>query len=152
MAPRPTIKLVDNPVAVAVAVGDAGDPLGDAGGPAASAPPIARERAPAPARGSALAAATGAAPPPDGRLPAGQGETNPYAGLRKIQAPVRLFPPLWDGLEELVRALQAEQLEVDKTALLNAVLHFHGPQDLADARELVNRWRALLARPPEPRR
>jgi hypothetical protein len=78
--------------------------------------------------------------------------TNPYAGMRKMQAPVRLFPPLWDHLEELVRELRAEDLELDKTALLNAVLHFYGPADTEAARELINQWRALLARPPAPRR
>ncbi len=72
--------------------------------------------------------------------------------MRKVQAPVRLFPPLWDHLEHLVRELSDEGLEVDKTALLNAVLHFNGPDELDAARELVNRWRALLARPPAPRR
>ncbi len=71
--------------------------------------------------------------------------------MRKVQAPVRLFPPLWDRLEQLVRELSDEGLEVDKTALLNAVLHFHGPGELDAARELVNRWRALLAHPPAPR-
>ncbi len=72
--------------------------------------------------------------------------------MRKMQAPVRLFPPLWEHLEQLVRQLSDEGLEVDKTALLNAVLHFNGPGELDAARDLVNRWRALLARPPEPRR
>jgi hypothetical protein len=72
--------------------------------------------------------------------------------MRKVQAPVRLFPPLWEQLEQLVRELRDEGLEVDKTALLNAVLHFHGPGDADVARALVNSWRALLARPPAPRR
>jgi hypothetical protein len=72
--------------------------------------------------------------------------------MRKVQAPVRLFPPLWDRLELVVRELRDEGLEVDKTALLNAALHFQGPANVEDARELVNRWRALLARPPAPRR
>jgi hypothetical protein len=72
--------------------------------------------------------------------------------MHKVQAPVRLFPPLWDRLELLVRDLRDEGLEVDKTALLNALLHFQGPADTEAARALVNRWRALLACPPAPRR
>ena len=70
--------------------------------------------------------------------------------MRKVQAPIRLFPPLWDRLDELVQVLRAEHLDIDKTALLNAVLHFHGPADVDQARELANRWRALLGNPPAP--
>lgn len=134
MGERPTIKLVDNPIAV-----------GDA------RVAIEAEPRPAPARQRrskrASSAAAAEAPQPQ----ASSLEINPYAGMRKAQAPVRLFPPLWERLEQLVRDLRDEGLEVDKTALLNAILHFHGPGDLAEARELVNRWRALLARPPPPR-
>lgn len=124
MGERPTITLIDNPVAVG------GIRPGEPAAPAASSRALRKELSP-----------SSAAP----------AETNPYAGQRKVQAPVRLFPPLWDRLEQLVRELREEGLEVDKTALLNAVLHFHGPDDLDEARELVNRWRALLARPPARR-
>jgi hypothetical protein len=141
MAERPTIKLIDNPIAV----GDARP--GAAVEPPAQSSPRAKSRASA--RG----------PRPEPRRPVERtapddsaGDTNPYAGMRKVQAPVRLFPPLWEQLEQLVRELRDEGLEVDKTALLNAVLHFHGPGDADVARALVNRWRALLARPPAPRR
>jgi hypothetical protein len=139
MAERPTIKLIDNPIAV-------GDPR--------PVPSAEREQSSAPAK-----------PPPQPRSPRSESRrpaersaidaeetTNPYAGMRKVQAPVRLFPPLWEQLEQLVRQLRDEGLEVDKTALINAVLHFHGPGDADAAGELVNRWRALLARPPAPRR
>ncbi|MGO9792125.1 MAG: hypothetical protein ACLP8S_22270 [Solirubrobacteraceae bacterium] len=124
MGERPTITLIDNPVAVG------GARPGEPAAPAASSRALRKEPS------SSSAAPT---------------ETNPYAGQRKVQAPVRLFPPLWDRLEQLVRELREEGLEVDKTALLNAALHFHGPGDLDEARELVNRWRALLARPPARR-
>jgi len=136
MAERPTIKLIDNPIAV-----------GDAR-PGAAAEPPAQSSPRAKSRASARR------PRPVERTAPGDsaGDTNPYAGMRKVQAPVRLFPPLWEQLEQLVRELRDEGLEVDKTALLNAVLHFHGPGDADVARALVNRWRALLARPPAPRR
>lgn len=138
MGERPTIKLIDNPIAV----GDARP----APEPEQRSTPTAR-----PAR--AKRARPEAGQPAERPVPsASAGEINPYAGMRKVQAPVRLFPPLWDRLEQLVRELSDEGLEVDKTALLNAVLHFHGPGELDAARELVNRWRALLARPPAPRR
>jgi hypothetical protein len=128
MAERPTIKLIDNPIAV-----------GDAR-PGAAAEPPAQSSSRAKSRASARG------PRPEPRRPVERaapddsaGDTNPYAGMRKV-------------LEQLVRELRDEGLEVDKTALLNAVLHFHGPGDVDVARALVNRWRALLARPPAPRR
>jgi hypothetical protein len=137
MSPRPTINLVDNPVAV--------------GGGEQPETITARPTEPAPSRSRRprRAPATTEREP---KIAAAEAETNPYAGMRKMQAPVRLFPPLWDRLEQIVRELRDEGLEVDKTALLNAVLHFDGPADADGARELVNRWRALLARPPAPRR
>jgi hypothetical protein len=136
MGERPTIKLIDNPIAV----GDA-RPAEIAEPPARSSPRASARRPRSEPRRPIEHPAT--ADP--------AGETNPYASMRKMQAPVRLFPPLWDQLEQLVRQLRDEGLETDKTALLNAVLHFHGPDDLDAARALVNRWRALLALPPAPR-
>lgn len=132
MGERPTIKLIDNPIAVGEL----------RAGPEAQADG-ALPRQPGAGRSSPRA--------PMLLSEAGAGENNPYAGLRKAQAPIRLFPPLWDQLEQLSRGLRDEGHEVDKTALLNAILHFHGPADLDEARELINRWRALLARPPAPR-
>jgi hypothetical protein len=137
MSQRPTINLVDNPVAV----GGGEQPETVTERPAQPAPP----RSPRPRRAPATTA-------PEPKVAAAQVETNPYAQMRKVQAPVRLFPPLWDRLEQIVRELRDEGLEVDKTALLNAVLHFDGPADAEQARDLVNRWRALLARPPARRR
>lgn len=137
MAERPTIKLIDNPVAVGEArVGESGNDR-----PAAQRKP----------RDQAKRQRTTPSSTPREQPEPAQAETNPYAGMRKLQAPVRLFPPLWDRLEGLVHELRAEGLEVDKTALLNAALHFYGPADTDQARELVNRWRMLLARPPAPR-
>ncbi len=137
MGERPTIKLIDNPIAV----GEARPAREPDQKPIPTAHPARAKRAQAEPQPAALPATSSAA-----------GEINPYAGMRKVQAPVRLFPPLWEHLEQLVRELSDEGHEVDKTALLNAVLHFYGPDDLDTARELVNRWRALLARPPAPRR
>jgi len=138
MGERPTIKLIDNPIAV----GDARR------GPEPEQSPASTARST-----QAQQAQLEPAHPADRPAPSPvAGETNPYSGMRKMQAPVRLFPPLWEHLEQLVRQLSDEGLEVDKTALLNAVLHFNGPGELDAARDLVNRWRALLARPPEPRR
>lgn len=122
MAKRPTIKLIDNPLAVG------------------NEDPAQTQTAAGGAQPESAAPAT--------QQPVAAEAVNPYAGMRKVQAPVRLFPPLWEQLERLVRQLRDEGHEVDKTALLNAVLHFHGPADLDEARELANRWRALLARPP----
>ena len=140
MAERPVITLVDNPVAVGTQQ------------PAAVAPPPEQESSarPAPkARPRQPRPAKQAPAPEQAQPPAG---TNPYAGMHKVQAPVRLFPPLWDGLELLVRELRDEGLDVDKTALLNAMMHFNGPGNVDEARALVNRWRALLGSPPPPRR
>ncbi len=132
MGERPTIKLIDNPIAV-----------GDVRSTIETEPRPAPPRLPRSKRTRSTAAS---------RTPqTSASDTNPYAGMRKVQAPVRLFPPLWERLEQLVRELRDEGLEVDKTALLNAVLHFHGPCDLDEGRDLVNCWRALLARPPAPR-
>ncbi len=137
MANRPTIKLVDNPIAVGTV------PAGDQTAEPAPEPKATRPRK--------------IRQPPEPQAPtqprdvvpeATPAATNPYAGMRKVQIPVRLFPPLWDRLDELVRVLRDENLDVDKTALLNALLHFNGPVTTDDARELVNRWRALLASPP----
>jgi hypothetical protein len=139
MSQRPTIKVVDNPVAV---------------GSERLLPSPDEERSPSPSeptKPTKRRRPTSQAVPPEQPQPMDFG-TNPYAGMRKMQAPVRLFPPLWDHLEELVRELRAEDIELDKTALLNAVLHFYGPADTEAARELINQWRALLARPPAPRR
>lgn len=138
MGERPTIKLIDNPIAV----GDARpSPAPDPSSASLPQSERAKRIRPEPAQRAELPALSHSA-----------GETNPYAGMRKVQAPVRLFPPLWEHLEHLVRELSDEGLEVDKTALLNAVLHFSGPGELDAARELVNRWRALLACPPARRR
>jgi hypothetical protein len=142
MVMRPTITLIDNPVAV----GESQEHPRETMPPAPKAPP-APEPSSTPRR-SRAAVPNRQSSPSDQQLAPAQLETNPYAGMRKVQAPVRLFPPLWDHLEELVRELQAEGLEVNKTALLNAILHFHGPADTATGRELVNQWRLLLARPP----
>jgi hypothetical protein len=145
MVMRPTITLIDNPVAV----GERPEHQLETMPPASKVPP-APEPSPTPRRSRAAAPKRQSSP--SGQQPApAQLETNPYAGMRKVQAPVRLFPPLWDHLEELVRKLQAEGLDVDKTALLNAILHFHGPADEATGRDLVNQWRLLLARPPARR-
>jgi hypothetical protein len=140
MASRPTITLIDNPVAV-------GESQDQQERPDTTLPPASEPR-PTPRRSRAAARPE---PRTDQQTAPSQLETNPYAGVRKVQAPVRLFPSLWDHLEDLVRELRAEGLEVDKTALLNAILHFHGPADAASGRDLVNRWRALLARPPAAR-
>ena len=137
MSQRPTISLVDNPVAVG------GSEQLETTTARPTEPP--RPRSPRPRRAPAPTA-------PEPKVAAAEAETNPYAGMRKMQAPVRLFPPLWDRLDNIVRELRDEGLEVDKTALLNAVLHFDGPADAEQARDLVNRWRALLARPPDRRR
>ena len=134
MGKRPTIKLIDNPISV---------------GDARRAPEL--EQSPAPPARSTRAKPEPAHPAERLAPSLSAGETNPYAGMRKMQAPVRLFPPLWEHLEQLVRELSDEGLEVDKTALLNAVLHFNAPGELDAARELVNRWRALLGRPPAAR-
>jgi len=137
MSRRPTISLVDNPIAVSH-----GETVAEVSEPDPEPTPRrtpARRRTPAP---------KSAEPQPTTAKP----QTNPYARMRKVQAPVRLFPPLWERLDEIVRELSDEGLEVDKTALLNAVLHFEGPTGADEARELVNRWRALLARPPAPAR
>lgn len=135
MPERPVINLIDNPIAVGQS-----DPARSAVTPA----PQSHEERKAPRQRQPRSTTALV-----GELT--ESEINPYAGMRKMQAPVRLFPPLWDHLEQLVRELRAEGLEVDKTSLLNAVLHFHGPADAAAGRELVNRWRALLARPPAAR-
>ncbi|MDQ2896725.1 MAG: hypothetical protein M3Y09_13945 [Actinomycetota bacterium] len=55
--------------------------------------------------------------------------------MRKMQAPVRLFPPLWEHLEQLVRELSDEGLEVDKTALLNP--EFRSSYGVIGAKRLV---------------
>ena len=143
MASRPTITLIDNPVAV-------GERQDQQERPDTTLPPASEPR-PTPRRSRAAARPKGQSAASDQQTAPSQLETNPYAGVRKVQAPVRLFPSLWDHLEDLVRELRAEGLEVDKTALLNAILHFHGPADAASGRDLVNRWRALLARPPAAR-
>ncbi len=141
MASRPTIDLVDNPTAVGTVEPPA--PTVEEHDSAQKQEALQREQ---PRRRRTVAATTPVRPPG----PAPQ-ETNPFARQRKVQAPIRLFPPLWDRLDQLVRELREEGLEVDKTALLNATLHFYGPADIEAARDLVNRWRALLARPPAPR-
>lgn len=145
MVMRPTITLIDNPVAV----GERQELRRETIPPASTVPP-APQPSPTP-RPSRTGAPKRQSSPSDQHPAPAQLETNPYAGMRKVQAPVRLFPPLWDHLEQLVRELQAEGLDVDKTALLNAILHFHGPADATTGRELVNQWRLLLARPPAPR-
>jgi hypothetical protein len=147
MANRPTIKLVDNPVAVGgitAAPDFAAKPLPVS--PSVTEP--VSEASPKRARKPRQTPAPKPAAQPQNPVPAASAATNPYAGMRKVQIPVRLFPPLWDRLDELVRVLSDENLDVDKTALLNAMLHFNGPATTDDARELVNRWRALLASPP----
>lgn len=140
MAERPVITLVDNPVAVGLPQHAAATPA-----PAQESPaPAPKARPPRQRPAKQATAREAQAAPPVG--------TNPYAGMHKVQAPVRLFPPLWDGLELLVRELRDEGLDVDKTALLNAMMHFNGPGDVNEARALVNSWRALLGSPPPPRR
>jgi hypothetical protein len=136
MSQRPRITLIDNPIAVAGTT--VAPEITETDREPSPQRPAKRQRAPAPKQ---------AEPEPAAPQP----ETNPFAGMRKVQAPVRLFPPLWDRLEQLVRELRDEGHEVDKTALLNAVLHFDGPATTDDARDLVNRWRGLLARPPARR-
>jgi len=137
MSQRPTITLVDNPVAVTTDIDETTGITQPAEKPPTQRQPRRQEQ-PAPKRAQLKQQPETA-------------ETNPYAGMRKVQAPVRLFPPLWDGLEQIVRELRDEGHDVDKTAVLNAVLHFNGPTDIDAARELVNRWRALLAKPPARR-
>ncbi len=132
MANRPVINLVDNPVAISMTQ------------PTVEPEPPASERPPRPA-------SPPRAPRPRSTSATSTQATNPYAGMRKVQTPVRLFPPLWDRLEQLVRELGDEGLEADKTALLNAMMHFRGPVDTDEARDLINRWRALLGCPPPPR-
>jgi hypothetical protein len=139
MVNRPTITLVDNPVAVSSPAGGGETPQ-----PATAARP---KRTQAPKRKAAAKERPAASVTVEKAIEA-EAVTNPYAGMRKVQIPVRLFPPLWDRLDEFVRVLRDENLDVDKTALLNAMLHFNGPTSPDDARDLVNRWRALLASPP----
>ncbi|MGA2010668.1 MAG: hypothetical protein ABSH51_09075 [Solirubrobacteraceae bacterium] len=139
MSSRPTISLVDNPVAIAPTQVNEPEQAERTEPPAT---PTSKPRR-APRRSAPSSTRT---PPPQPARPAAA--TNPYAGMRKVQVPVRLFPPLWDRLDEIVTELRAEHLDVDKTALLNAVMHLHGPDTTDSARELVDRWRALLASPP----
>jgi hypothetical protein len=155
MASRPTIQLVDNPVSIIsrATEPDTTPPRQPAAPDAVSTPAAAPT--PKPRRTRATPPTPKLQPKPaENREPAAERRepevpaVNPYAGMRKTQIPVRLFPPLWDRLDELVRDLRAEQLDVDKTALLNAIVHFYGPADIDAARQLVDRWRALLASPP----
>ncbi len=73
---------------------------------------------------------------------------NPYAGERKIQVNPRLFPTLWARYDRLASDVRAGGGRATVTDLVNAVLHFRGPETPEDAQALLTRFRTLLAQDP----
>jgi len=84
------------------------------------------------------------APAGDGRAQAITG-ANPYAGERKIQVNPRLFPSLWAQYEQLAVEIRQAGGRATVTDLVNAVLHYRGPDNAQDAHALLNRFRALTS-------
>jgi len=82
--------------------------------------------------------ALGGAPAADGREQAITG-ANPYAGERKIQVNPRLFPSLWVQYEQLAVEIRQAGGRATVTDLVNAVLHYRGPDNAQDAHALLNR-------------
>lgn len=74
---------------------------------------------------------------------------NPYAGERKIQVNPRVFPTLWGTYEGLVAGVRESNGRANLTDLVNAVLHYHRPAGPAEARELLTRFRTMLAQDAE---
>lgn len=86
----------------------------------------------------------------DTGAPAGDGReraagANPYAGERKIQVNPRLFPSLWAHYEQLAVEIRQAGGRATVTDLVNAVLHYRGPDNAQDAHALLNRFRALTS-------
>lgn len=77
-----------------------------------------------------------------------KGARNPYAGERKIQVNPRVFPTLWARYEQLVADVRQAGGRATVTDLVNAVLHFRGPETSEEAQALLNRFRTLLAQDP----
>jgi len=84
-----------------------------------------------------------AAPAADGRERATG--ANPYAGERKIQVNPRLFPSLWAHYEQLAVEIRQAGGRATVTDLVNAVLHYRGPDNAQDAHALLSRFRALTS-------
>jgi hypothetical protein len=82
---------------------------------------------------------------PERREPAVKGGRNPYAGERKIQVNPRLFPSLWAQYEQLAVEIRQAGGRATVTDLVNAVLHYRGPDNAQDAHALLNRFRALTS-------
>lgn len=84
-------------------------------------------------------------PPAESRERAAKGGRNPYAGERKIQVNPRLFPSLWAEYEQLAVEIRQAGGRATVTDLVNAVLHYRGPDNAQDAQALLNRFRALTS-------
>lgn len=84
-------------------------------------------------------------PPRERRERAVKAGRNPYAGERKVQVNPRLFPSLWAEYERLAVEIRQAGGRATVTDLVNAVLHYRGPDNAQDAQALLNRFRALTS-------
>jgi hypothetical protein len=84
-------------------------------------------------------------------VPAGaeEGDAAPvaslYSGVARSPRTLRIYDPLYARVGALVRALEDEGYSTDRTELIQALLHFELPADVAGARKLLRRWRRYLA-------
>ena len=71
------------------------------------------------------------------KLASADDQRSPYAGERRGQVSMFLYPSLWAALEERAGELVERGEKASATALLVAILHFHMPTDEAEAEVLV---------------
>jgi hypothetical protein len=124
---------------------DIDDPLR----PRAEPPPQEKPAAKPRRKPKAAAASLAAGPPQESPAPtesaAFEPETSnqgdPYDGSPKVAVSMRATKELWDRLGVLSRRLEDEGLRTSRTELTEALWHFHAPDNVAAARELVLRYR-----------
>lgn len=114
-------------------------PISEAPGPKPQSAPK-RRRHPA-ARSTAVTSAAEPAPSPRALA----GAEVPYAGERRVQASIHIYPSAWQTLEERARELAEAGGRGSASLLLVALLHFHIPADPETAGEIVQRFRQRLA-------
>lgn len=71
----------------------------------------------------------------------------PYAGEAKMQVNPRIYTSIWSHYEELVDALPRAQRRGALTALVNAILAQHAPENAAEALAAITELRHAEARP-----
>lgn len=74
------------------------------------------------------------------KLAVAENQRSPYAGERRVQVSMFLYPSLWTELEQRAAELVDDGEKASATALLVAILHFRMPADEAAATDLVREF------------